>query len=211
MKIEKLTENKIRVIINSKDLDESNTDALSFMTKSFESQSLFFDILSKAEKEVGFYTEGCQLLIEAFSSADEFLVFTITKLEKKENISNANSAKKKLTVKRKSVNFSNKQAVYSFENFEQFCEFCTYIHHLNNNLDVSKVSKSISLYLYESIYYLVIENINIEYPYLKRFYSALSEFATLSSYSSSFKNKLVEHSKVIMKKHAITTGIKFFT
>ena len=126
MKIEKLTENKIRVIINSEDLDETNTDIHSLMTKSLESQDLFLKMLHKAEKEVGFYTEGCKLLIEAFSSTDGFLVFTITKSEKATSKSSS-IKEKKLVVKRKSTNLFEKQLIYRFDNFEQFCELCKYI------------------------------------------------------------------------------------
>ena len=79
MKIEKLTENKIRVIINDEDLKQNHTDLHTIMTKSLENQGLFLNILSKAEKEVGFYTENCKLLIEAFSTPDDLFVFTITK------------------------------------------------------------------------------------------------------------------------------------
>ena len=58
MKIEKLTENKIRVIINSQDLKDNHIDLHTLMTKTLENQSLFFDMLSKAEQE----TEGGFLL-----------------------------------------------------------------------------------------------------------------------------------------------------
>jgi len=210
MKIEKLTENKIRIIINSEDLNETNTDINSLMTKAIETQSLFFEMLSRAEKEVGFYTEGCKLLIEAFSSIEGFLVFTITKTDKKDcNYINFNNQKKKLIVKRKSIISSNNIAIYSFSDFEQFCEFCCYINNLDD-LDIKKLSKNIWLYLFNNTYYLVIENIDITYTNLNKFYFAISEFANLSPCSDSFKTKLVEHGEIIIKETAIDTGIKFF-
>ena len=79
MKIEKLTENKIRVVINLDDLMKKDLDSHSIMTKSVETQGLILDILLKAEKELGFKTEGCKLLIEAFSCGEDAFVFTITK------------------------------------------------------------------------------------------------------------------------------------
>ena len=68
MKIEKLTENKIRVIINNKDLQDNHIDLHTLMTKSLENQKLFLEMLQEAESQVGFNTDGCRLLIEAFSS-----------------------------------------------------------------------------------------------------------------------------------------------
>ena len=66
MKIEKLTENKIRVILNLNDFAKEHTDIHAIMTKPVESQSFFLDILLKAEKELNFHTDGCRLLIEDF-------------------------------------------------------------------------------------------------------------------------------------------------
>lgn len=210
MKIEKLTENKIRIIINSEDLDETNTDIHSLMTKAIETQSLFFEMLLRAEKEVGFNTEGCKLLIEAFSSIDGVLVFTITKSEKLDcNSSNINNQRKKLIVKRKTVNSSESGIVCSFNNFEQFCDFCNYINNISQ-FDIKKLSKNISLYLYNDTYYLIVEDINKNYMHLRKFYFAISEFGNFVSYSLNFKNKLAEHGKIIIKKNAIDTGIKFF-
>lgn len=82
MKIEKLTENKIRVIMNIQDLEDNHIDLQTLMTKAFESQTLFSNMLSKAEQELGFHTDGCRLLIEGFSSIDDNFIFTITKFEK---------------------------------------------------------------------------------------------------------------------------------
>ena len=87
MKIEKLTENKIRVIVNSEDLKNNNLDYQTIMEKPIESQKLFLEMLLKAEKEVGFYTEGYKLLVEAFSSSDGVFDFTITKYTEKPAIS----------------------------------------------------------------------------------------------------------------------------
>ena len=82
MKIEKLTDNKIRIIINLEELSDKKIDLNDFMINSLNSQKFFLDILNKAEKEIGFNTDNCKLLIESFSALDEIFVFTITKLSK---------------------------------------------------------------------------------------------------------------------------------
>ena len=79
MKIERITENKIRVIIDIDDLEKDNTDLKAIFNKNLSTQDFFLNILKKAEKEVDFYTDGCKLLIEAFTSTDNVVVFTITK------------------------------------------------------------------------------------------------------------------------------------
>ena len=79
MKIEKITENKIRIILKPEDIKDKNLDLHTIMTKTAESQGLLLEILSKAKEEIGFDTDGCRLLIEAYSSPEDFFVFTVTK------------------------------------------------------------------------------------------------------------------------------------
>lgn len=75
MRIEKVTENKIRVILNIKDLQDKNIDLHSFMSNSIESQDLFYDVLDKAEKEIGFQTKNYKLMIEALAVPERKLYF----------------------------------------------------------------------------------------------------------------------------------------
>ncbi len=208
MKIEKLTENKIRVIVNSEDLKNNNLDYKTIMEKPIESQKLFLEMLLKAEKEVGFYTEGYRLLVEAFSSSDGLFVFTITKYAEKATTS---SNKLKVTPKKKTkhVNPKSSTSIYKFSSFEEFCEFCTAMHNITN-FQSKQLAKTIALYLFNDTYYLILSNINTESAYIHTFYSTISEFASLASHSETFKMKLLEHGKAIMKRNAIETGIKYF-
>ncbi|MCI8470855.1 MAG: adaptor protein MecA [Clostridia bacterium] len=204
MKIEKLTENKIRVIINTDELGENHINLHNIMTKAIETQDFFSLMLKKAEKEVDFHTEGCKLLIEAFSSLEDVLVFTITKY-----LPDSETRKKKLVVKRKSFDKTSKLAVCQFENFEVFCEFCNSIKSLHK-IEIAKLAKNTALYSWKDSYYLVLRNINTTYPSINLFYSTISEFGKLLSYSEHFEFKLLEHGKVLIKKNAIDVGISFF-
>lgn len=211
MKIEKLTDNKIRIIVNLDDLKEKNIDSKTLINKPAETQNLILDILVKAEKEIGFNTDGCKLLIEAFSSSEGIFVFTITKY--KDTSSDApistSQNKKKIIVKKKTVNPKSENSIFRFSDFEEFCRLCNYINNINN-LNIKKLAKTISLYLYNDTYFLVVSNVNTEYEELNKFYSIISEFATLCSHSNIFESKLFEHGKVIFKKNAISLGIKYF-
>lgn len=205
MKIEKLTENKIRVIINSDELETNDLNVHTIMTKAIETQDIFGTILKRAEKEVDFYTDGCKLLIEAFSSLEDVFVFTITKFSPDNEIK-----KKKLIAKRKSFNTVSNYAICQFQNFDTFCEFCNSIKSLHK-IDVTKLAKNIALYEWKHNYYLILKNVNAQYENSRLFYSSLSEFGKLLSFSEHFETKLLEHGKVIIKKNAIDIGINFFT
>lgn len=211
MKIEKLTDNKIRIIVNLDDLKEKNIDSNSLINKPTETQNLILDILVKAEKEVGFNTDGCKLLIEAFSSSEGVFVFTITKY--KDTSSDApistSQNKKKIIVKKKTVNLKSENSIFRFSDFEEFCKLCNYMNNITD-LNIKKLAKTISLYLYNNTYFLVVANVNTKYEELNKFYSIISEFATLCSHSNIFESKLFEHGKLIFKKNAISLGIKYF-
>ncbi len=204
MKIEKLTDNKIRVIINSDELECKNINLHSIMTKAIETQEIFSDILKKAEKEVDFYTDGCKLLIEAFSSLEDVIVFTITKFLPENNVK-----KKKLIAKRKSFDKMTEQAICCFRDFDTFCEFCNAIKNIHK-IDYSKLAKHTILYLWQDSYYLVLKNINTKHENISLLYSIFSEFGKVLSFSNSFECKLLEHGETIIKKNAIDIGIKYF-
>ena len=203
MKIEKLTENKIRIIVNSYDLENKNLDFKALLSRTLDSQGFFLDMLEKAKTEVGFNTDGCKILVEAFSTTDEYLIFTITKYVDKSNTQTGKRPK----VKMKNLNISATKAIYKLDNFDVFCDLCTYLN--NNFSNITKISKCSSLYLYNNNYYLLIRNNNISKDIMQNFYISISEFLSMANLSSNFENKLFEHGKAIIKNNAILTGIKY--
>ena len=204
MKIEKLTDNKIRIIIDLDELSEKNIDLHSLAKNSDKVHSLFQTILVEAEKQVGFKVQNCKLLIEAFSTSDGYVVFTLTKY-----MNEPNHVSKKPKYKRKSIRNSYHNAIYKFNNFDEFCNFCTYCNSSKLS-DLKDFAKNISLYEFKGFYYLVLTNININYKYNHLFYTSISEFSNLVSNSLILKSKLIEHGNAIFKTNAIKNGIKFF-
>lgn len=168
--------------------------------------SLFQTILIEAEKQVGFKVQNCKLLVEAFSTSEGYVVFTLTKY--KNELSSENSPKR-LKFKRKTFSNSYRNAIYKFNNFEEFCNFCTYCSS-SKFFDLKDFAKNISLYEYKNLYYLIFSNINKDFKYANLFYTSISEFSNLVSSSLVFKSKLTEHGKVIFKGNAIKNGIKYF-
>ena len=201
MQIEKLNENKIKIILNLSDLEEKHIDLHSFMSSSVESQDLFYDILDKAEKEIGFKTKDYKLMIEAFAIPEGKFVLTITRFspEKEE--------RKKLKVKKKNIESKNNLSVYMFNTFDEYLEFCNYIQNFLNTTTYSKLAKN-SLYQYNSKYYLCINNICLDT--FKFIYYSILEFATHITNSDLFERKLIEHGKIIFKANAINECIKAF-
>ncbi len=207
MKIEKLTENKIRIILNIDDLVKKNIDVHSLIKNNDMSQKLFKKILKQAEKEVGFEVENSRLLIEAFISTDGFFILTFTKIANDTKSEKAYVVKPK--AKRKNTNPSSEIAIYQFESFNEFENFCTYLNN-SKTTNLNGFAKKISLYEYNSTYFLVLSNIDKNYNNSKFFYTAISEFAKLASTSSYFESRILEYGKIVLKNNALKNGIKFF-
>lgn len=209
MKIEKLTENKIQIILKKTDFKDKEININQLLLTTTESQKLFLEILNRAEKELNFDTTGHKLLIDAIIENDDIFTFTITKYLEKE-LNKKNTSKKIISLAKKNKTFNASSLIYEFNCFEDFCDFCDYIHNAKN-MNINGLYKHSILYLYNSTYYLSIDDLNFSDQQSIAFHSSLLEFSSLAKYTKNFKFKLKEHGKVIMKNNAIRTGIRYFS
>ena len=229
MKIEKLTENKIRIIIKQDDLTDTELDMQSILSSTPTSQEFLLNILKTAKEEIGFETDGHKLFIEAFSNSSDIIVFTITKFQmgnvnvepqqkptfdiKKyaESLAERNSAKEKKQIKFsvKNINKEKKFFVYKFKTFDDFCNFCKILKKHKLNI-TNKLIKRASLYIYEDNIYLTLSEINKNSKNINKFFTLISEFASLSTYNNNFESILQEHGKILIKEKPISTTMKFF-
>lgn len=204
MQFEKINEDKIRITINHKDLEEKNIDFHSFMSNPLQSQNLFFEILSEAEKQVGFVTKNYQIRIEALATPSGDFVFTITRSLPDSSIKVP--IRKKVKIQRKKVNFTSSQAVYSFNCYDDFYYFMKFLK--NQNINISDIAKRITLYEYKNTYYLTFDNINTDIPITNKFNSLITEFGNYVDNSDLFIRKLIESGKVVIKNSSISNYIK---
>lgn len=109
MQIEKINNNKIKVVININDLEENHIDVNTFMSNSLEHQDLFLNILDLAEEKFDFYVNNSKLSIESISISNNIFIFTITKISMT-YISDHNSI------------------IYCFDNFDSIYNIYSYIN-----------------------------------------------------------------------------------
>ena len=207
MKFEKLSENKIRITLTIQDLAEKKIDFHVFMSNSIESQDILLDMLEEAKKETGFDPENYNLRIEALAMADTSFIFTITKEIPEEK---TKLPKKKFTIKRKSLNPSSTQAIYSFATFDDFCLFLQFLNETKLLTDVALIADSIMLYQYKGKYYLLMDSIHSEVVNKLKFYTSITEFAKYVTNSKLFASKLVECGNLIMGNNALEIGFTHF-
>lgn len=185
MKFEKLTDNKIRVIFNTNDINKKSIKFEELLLATPKSQKFILSILDEAKEQLDFDTTGHKLFIESFLKDDGVIIFTITKY--------LDSPKKKPANKRKP---SEKCKVYKFETFDDFLDFKTFI---NNTPVVNIINKNSSLYNYNNTYFLLIDKFNSRNKNYISFNNTLLEFSNSVQNSALLKLKLYEYGKLISK------------
>lgn len=205
LKFEKLNEDKIRIVLDMKDLEEKNIDFHSFVSQSIESQQLFLDMLDEAEEKIGFITKDYKLMIEALALAGGDFILTVTRIEKELD----RIKLKKVKIKRKTPRLDINPLIYSFSTFEDFCSFCTFFSN-NHMQNYNKLIKKDSLYVHNSTYYLVLTSILTEQNQKNSLYFSITEFAEYIKNPEIFERKLKEYGKLLIPNKAIKTCIEHF-
>lgn len=205
MRFEKLNEDKIRITLSNEDLIKKDIDFHNFMSNSIESQDLFLDMLEEAEREIGFVTKDYLIRIEALAMAGGDFILTVTR-SLPEKIKN--SVRKKVHIKRKNIKLNSSYFIYCFDTFDDYCSFIEFFN--KSSFKATNLASSILLYEYKDAYYLSINDINFDYPNLKKLFSCITEFANFVNNSEVFASKLAESGNLVMRHNAIRTGIKHF-
>ena len=154
MKIEKISDNKIKVLIDDKEAREWNISFKNISENTPEVQEMFWTAIRMAEKNVDFSIDGAKLFVEAVQRCgtdDRGFGMLITRVRNETDLSNAinNCAYKgkikqaKITYNRKS---SSKKYIYSFCNFDNVCSAAGEIFDLYTGAS--------SLYKYDGNFYL---------------------------------------------------------
>ena len=202
MKFEKLSDNKIKIILTTKDLEEKDIDLHTFMSNSIESQDLFLDILEEADDKVGFKLNDCKIRVEGLTLANGEFILTVTKVS-----SEPKTLHKKVSVKRKNIKHDFKNAVYKFSTFDDFTNFIELLE--SRKLFYSYlIAENVQLYKYKDEYYITFENINTSYIDIVKFNSAIIEFAQFVSNSKIFISKLLESAVLIIPNNAIEKSLE---
>lgn len=130
MKIKKINEDKVQIIITNQDLEERDFKKWELMPISPKAQELFQDLLDMAYQECGFEIEDdSQLMVEAYPlSVDSFAV-VMTKMR-------ADRSKEQLNIivpqrddeeRNESLNERGQNQVWRFASLEECCLLCARI------------------------------------------------------------------------------------
>ena len=80
MNIELLSPEKLKVVLNTVDLNKYDLDYMSISSQSRQTKSMVRDILTEALNSSGFSTKNCKLLIEVVPGKNDGCILYLTKL-----------------------------------------------------------------------------------------------------------------------------------
>jgi adapter protein MecA 1/2 len=201
LKIEKISENKIKVTISLDDLIERNIDLDSLNYNSPAAQELFWDMMEQAEVEFGFNISDSQLVIEPIPDMEEGFIITITKLDEDGDFESIHKyiknryKKSDLKSKRKGRKVYTSVCIYSFSSFDDLCELSKMIQHI--------YSGESTLYKYKATYYLLLTRSNFTVSNIKLFDILMSEYGSKVSNASFYEGYLNEYGEKIATSDAI--------
>jgi len=202
MKIEKISENQIKLTLTRADLEKHNIKLDELVKPTDKTQELFKSIMEQAFNECGFEVDNTPLMVEATPVSIDGLMIIVTKLPEKET----NEEKISLINQNKDLRRYRRKDVSSFSSTGDFDQKNAVIYSFNCLDDVidasmrveSKIKGTNMLFGYKNKYYLLIqETLNEDTLCELNEYGQKSESTLLSKYF------LIEHGETIVKNPAV--------
>lgn len=215
MKIEKINENQIKLILTQSDLVERDIRLEELTSPSEKTQALFRDIMEQALTECDFVSENTPLMVEAVPIGMDGIMIIVTKIEDKNDkgsnfklISQTKEQrrfkKKPLTSYEESYDTNSDVLIYSFAKLDDVID-------LSIRLSESYHGSS-ALYKKDDVYFLILQNDQpndqLETETLEM---VLCEYGQKHVSSTLSKYYLVEHGEPIIKQKAIKILTKSFS
>ena len=202
MKIEKISENKVKITLTIDELSQRHISIKDIEQDSNRAQDLFLDLLEESELNCDFVTDDSQLYVEASSDNENLFIVTITKIDYMPEISKYSSKKRYSPKKKKQhsnddVTYTVASSIYKFSSLDRIFELCS-------KLAIEKAFMGTnSLYKYEDSYFIVFSPTSIKNAKFIKTFVILSEYAEQFYSSDMYRTLIKEKSELIIDKKAI--------
>lgn len=199
MRIERIGENKIKVVVDGDDIRMWNVDLKNFTDNTPEAQDMFWFALKQAEQDVDFTVGQSQLLVETMPSEDDGYVLLISRLESEKDVVEALVKAGKQQVKQTELKLKRKHRMtpllrmYRFVDFESLCQGVAEIYELY-------MGRS-RLFKYRGMFYL--ELLPIDAFGFFEIENILSEFSEKEKKPVMMQGVLGEHGKLMIARDAV--------
>ncbi len=196
MNIEKISPDKLRVTLDSAELDRYNLDYISISAQSPATKRMLKDILAKALTLEGFSAKGSQLLVEVVPGKDKGCILYLTKaamVPEQEDIHT-------VAQKEKSILLSCALLEDILDAVNRFADFPEIL------------LKKSALYYLRDQYFLLFSPVwlGMDKNRFRSLLAQLSEYGKITETDAITEAMLLEHGKAIKEEHAVEQIMLYF-
>jgi Negative regulator of genetic competence, sporulation and motility len=208
MKMERVSENKIKITVSFTDMEDRNLNLTSFNYSNPETQELFWDMMEQAENELGFDATTSQLCVEAYPGNEDEIIITITRLPETEEFESIQKyiknkyTKREIRTKRKTKKLVVSVVIYSFNDLEDACMMANTMRDVYNGES--------SLYKCKDTYYLQFCKNGFTLIDFKDFEPQLGEYGNRVQNVGFYEGYLNEYGEKIILNNAIDLLQNYF-
>lgn len=191
MKIEKITDNKVKITIPFEELERRNITLHDIEINSAVAKDFFTDLIEESNIDECFEFEDSQLFIEASADTNNTFILTVTKIEDIPDVSSYN--------KNSNLSLCTRldSQLFEFSSLERILEFCQITK--KENLYFGKNS----LYKYDDRYFILFSDSSIRNKKFQKTHTMLTEYSSRYFSYDLFYTAIIEKSDVIIKNLAL--------
>lgn len=201
MKVEKLSENKVRITLTFEELEKRKITLNDIEKDSKIAKDLFIDLLEESNLDTDFVIDDSHLFIEASSDNNNLFIVTITKVDDLPDLKKYSLIDSKgVHTKKKNINnvkYTVDSNIYSFKNIDNILNIC----------EKAKIEKLFfgknSLYKVNDLYYIIFSKSSIKNPKFLKTYVFLSEFCNDYYSYDLYETCIKEKGKLIIENNAL--------
>lgn len=207
MRIEKIDENKIKVLMDTDEAREWNVSSSNMASNTPEIREMFMTALKLAERDAEFCIDGARLFVEAIPGHTDGFGMLITKIFSDSDLEEAVSKcpyqgtvrKRQLTFGAGGGKISGKR-IFRFREFDDVCRAADAIHNFFEGES--------TLYKHAGVYYMLLipENSSM----MLRTEKIMLEFSDKQSRTLISHGRLNELADVMIRRNAVDVLIKYF-
>lgn len=205
MEIIMISESKLKLMLAREDLAEFDLDAEELDYSKTETKRMFWDILNRLKRNVGFQTDGCRVLVQLFPSRDGGCEMFITKFadlryhpEQERSQESTESGAPLLHYKpsHRSGGGKGKPGAFGFEHLEWMITVCRRL------MGIGYAGKSSAYISDDHRFFLFLEGLD------PTGYLPLDEYSFIAEYGSTenveaLQGFLCEHGKLLCERDAV--------
>ena len=197
MEFIRINESKLKVMLSKNDLEEFDikTDELDYSNT--ETKRMFWDIIGRAKKSVGFCCDGVRVLVQLYSSRDGGCEMFVSKLENiSSSIDDGNSQSLCYKPLYKKGETECRTGAFSFERLEWLISVCRRL------LGIGYSEESSAYAGEDGKFYLFLGGLDATGYFAVDEYSFISEYGSAEN-TEVIKRFLTEHGSVICTSDAV--------